>query len=132
MHGPHCVRSIRLECQNKHFLVRTSSSFDKSILFDNFGKDSITDHLLFLYSTSSIPKNYQKECSPIFSDDTNNDTFLLRATSKKAAMEHLAQGTKDFISEQAIHSQLSAVLTVMLILIKDASNSMIVEDVTTT
>ena len=27
----HCVRSIRLECQNKYFLVWTSSSVNKSI-----------------------------------------------------------------------------------------------------
>ena len=32
-HGPHCVRSIRLECQNKYFLVWTSSSVNKSIIF---------------------------------------------------------------------------------------------------
>ena len=29
-HGPYCVRSIRLECQNKYFLVWTSSSVNKS------------------------------------------------------------------------------------------------------
>ena len=29
---PHCVRSIRLECQNKYFLVWTSSSVNKSII----------------------------------------------------------------------------------------------------
>ena len=33
MHGPHFVRSIRLECQNKYFLVWTSSLVNKSILF---------------------------------------------------------------------------------------------------
>ena len=30
-HGPDYVRSIRLECQNKYFLVWTSSSVNKSI-----------------------------------------------------------------------------------------------------
>ena len=32
-HGPHCVRSIRLECQNKYFLEWTSSSVNKSIIY---------------------------------------------------------------------------------------------------
>ena len=32
MNGPHCVRSIRLECQNKYFFVWASSSVNKSII----------------------------------------------------------------------------------------------------
>ena len=31
-HRPHCVRSMRLEYQNKYFLVWASSSVNKSIL----------------------------------------------------------------------------------------------------
>ena len=32
-HGRHCVRSICLECQNKYFLIWSSSSVNKSIIF---------------------------------------------------------------------------------------------------
>ena len=33
-HGSHCVWSICLECQNKYFLVWTSSSVNKSIVLN--------------------------------------------------------------------------------------------------
>ena len=33
-HENHCIHSIRLECQNKYFLIWISSSVNKSIIFD--------------------------------------------------------------------------------------------------
>ena len=36
-HGPHFVRFIRLECQNKYFLVWASSLVNKSILCPGLG-----------------------------------------------------------------------------------------------
>ena len=43
---PHCVRSIRLERRNKYFFVWTSSSVNKSILWnDTLFKDEVCPHL---------------------------------------------------------------------------------------
>ena len=57
VHGPHFIRSIRLECQNKYFLVWTEISVNKSIVSTKV-PDRASVHDLMHFSVGICVRSY--------------------------------------------------------------------------